>query len=74
MAAKRLSRNRTDSKGVAGARALNSFEDLNDPLEVWQAKGLENRENELGNGALAGRAGRGDHPNQHNSIVKISIH
>jgi len=52
--AKELEELRIESKGVAGGFVPQSFEEFGDSLEVWQAKGLEDRENKLEDGALAG--------------------
>src|SRR6266446_6257697 len=60
--AKELEELRIESKGVAGGFVPQSFEEFGDSLEVWQAKGLEDRENKLEDGALAGGTGRGTIP------------
>ena len=59
---KELAQPMIEYKGVAGAVGLDNLEDLSDSSEVWQAKGLEDKENRLGDGALAGRTGRGTIP------------
>jgi len=51
-----------ESKGVAGAFAFDNVEDWSDFPEVWQPKGLESEGQELGEGALTGRTGRGTIP------------
>src|SRR5712664_107198 len=51
-----------ESKGVAGVFAFDNFENLSGSLEVWQTKGLEDEGNKLGDGALAGRTGKGTIP------------
>ncbi|HEV1995458.1 MAG TPA: hypothetical protein VGR03_14095 [Candidatus Acidoferrum sp.] len=51
-----------ESKGVTDALASDNVEELSDSPDVWQVKGLEEEERELGNGALAGGAGRGTIP------------
>jgi len=45
-----------------GAVALDNVEDLDDLVKVWQGKGLEAGRQQLGDGALTGRAGRGTIP------------
>jgi len=59
---KELEELRIESKGVAGGFVPKNFEEFGDSLEVWQAKGLEDRENKLEDGALAGGTGRGTIP------------
>ncbi len=51
-----------ESKGVASAIASDNVEDLSNIPEVLQAKGLKGEEQELGEGALTGRTGRGTIP------------
>ncbi len=59
---KELAQLMIESKGVAEGILSDNFKDLRDCLEVWQPKGLWRIEEELGNGALAGRTGRGTIP------------
>ncbi len=51
-----------ESKGVAGTVAFNNAEDWSDFPEVWQPKDLEGEGQDLGEGALTGRTGRGTIP------------
>ncbi len=66
--AKELVQAKIEYKGVAGALGFDNLEDLSDFLEVWQAKGLTDKENKLGEGALAGRTGRGTVPTNMSSL------
>jgi hypothetical protein len=59
---KELAQLMIESKGVTDAFASDSVEELSDSPDVWQGKGLEEEERELGSGALAGGAGRGTIP------------
>jgi len=66
--AKELVQAKIEYKGVAGALGFDNLEDSSDFLEVWQAKGLTDKENKLGEGALAGRTGRGTVPTNMSSL------
>jgi hypothetical protein len=61
MRAKGLATPKMESNGVAVA--FDDVKNLDDLVKVWQAKGLEAGGQQLGDGALTGGAGWGDHPN-----------
>jgi len=71
MRAKGLATPKMESNGVA--MALDNVEDLDDLEKAWQGKGLEAGGQELGEGALTGGTGRGDHPNRHVAIIALSL-